>query len=223
MAKSADAYAHGTSQVFVNGDDPASGGKTKRGRSARLTLEAGWVREARRCLSPNRNERPANESVSLLVIHNISLPPGRFSGNFIDDLFLNRLDCSAHPYFATLRGLTVSSHFLVRRRGELVQYVATSERAWHAGKSAFSGRENCNDFSIGIELEGTDERPYTQLQYRRLVMLSALLLRAFPDITPARIVGHSDVAPGRKSDPGPAFDWPRYRQALTEALASKYP
>ena len=106
---------------------------------------------------------------------------------------------------------------------ELVQYVATSERAWHAGKSAFSGRENCNDFSIGVELEGTDERPYTQPQYRRLVMLSVLLLRAFPDITPARIVGHSDVAPGRKSDPGPAFDWPRYRQALTEALAAKYP
>ncbi len=210
-------------QVFVNGDDLTSGGKKQRGRRARLHLEAGWVREARRCPSPNCNERPAGASVSLLVIHNISLPPGRFSGHFIDELFLNRLDYSVHPYFATLRGLAVSAHFLVRRRGELVQYVATSERAWHAGKSAFSGRENCNDFSIGIELEGTDERPYTQQQYRRLVMLSALLLRAFPDITPARIVGHSDIAPGRKTDPGPSFDWRRYRRALTETLAAKYP
>lgn len=183
-------------------------------------MEAGWVRGARRCPSPNFNARPAGERVSLLVIHNISLPPGRFGGSWIDDLFTNRLDHGAHPYFETLRGLQVSSHFLVRRSGELVQYVATGDRAWHAGKSAFGGRENCNDFSIGIELEGTDDRPYTARQYRRLVSLSVLLLRTFPAITPDRIAGHSDIAPGRKTDPGPAFDWACYRAALAVALAN---
>lgn len=183
-------------------------------------MEAGWVRGARRCPSPNFNARPAGETVSLLVIHNISLPPGRFGGPWIDDLFTNRLDHAAHPYFETLRGLQVSSHFLVRRGGELVQYVATGDRAWHAGKSRFGGRENCNDFSIGIELEGTDDRPYTERQYRRLVSLSVLLLRHFPAITPDRIAGHSDIAPGRKTDPGPAFDWARYRAALAVALST---
>jgi len=184
-----------------------------------LTSE-GWLRGARRCPSPNFNARPGGEPVSLLVIHNISLPPGRFSGHWIDDLFCNRLDHSAHPYFETLRGLQVSSHFLIRRDGELVQYVPVTARAWHAGQSVFSGRENCNDFSIGIELEGTDERAYTRKQYRRLVALTALLLRHFPGITPQRIVGHSDIAPQRKTDPGPAFDWARYRAELHNALAA---
>lgn len=188
-------------------------------RGARLHMDAGWVREARHCPSPNFNARPAGVPVSLLVIHNISLPPGRFGGPYIDDLFCNRLDYGVHPYFETLRGLTVSSHFLVRRSGELVQYVAAGERAWHAGQSQFAGQENCNDFAIGIELEGTDNRPYTQKQYRRLLMLSVLLLQAFPAITPARIAGHSDIAPGRKTDPGPAFDWMLYRKGLAGALA----
>jgi AmpD protein len=181
----------------------------------------GWVRGARCCPSPNFNARPAAQDVSLLVIHNISLPPGRFGGHWIDDLFCNRLDYNAHPYFDTLRGLQVSAHFLLRRDGKLVQYVALGERAWHAGKSSFDGRENCNDFSIGIELEGADDTPFTQRQYRRLVTLSVLLLRAFPAITPARITGHSDIAPGRKTDPGPAFDWACYRSALQAALESE--
>lgn len=179
----------------------------------------GWLRGARHCPSPNFNARPDPADISLLVIHNISLPPGRFGGRYIDDLFCNRLDHTAHPYFDTLRGLQVSAHFLLRRNGELVQYVALHDRAWHAGKSSFGGRDNCNDFSIGIELEGTDETPFTQRQYRRLVTLSVLLLRAFPAITPARIAGHSDIAPGRKTDPGPCFDWPCYRTALQAALA----
>lgn len=185
-----------------------------------LHLAGGWVSPARHLPSPNHNPRPAGERISLLVVHNISLPPGRFGGDWIDDLFLNRLDHDAHPYFATLRGLEVSSHFLIRRRGELVQYVSIDERAWHAGRSVFDGRENCNDFSIGIELEGTDERPFTAKQYARLAALSVLLLRACPGITPERVVGHSDIAPGRKTDPGPAFDWPRYRAALAAGLAT---
>lgn len=179
----------------------------------------GWVAQARRCPSPNFNARPADTRISLLVIHNISLPPGKFSGTCIDDFFCNRLDHAAHPYFEHLRGMEVSAHFLIRRSGELVQYVSIDDRAWHAGKSSFEGRENCNDFSIGIELEGTDDRPFTAKQYARLATLSALLLRTCPDIKPQRIVGHSDIAPGRKTDPGPAFDWRRYRAALREKRA----
>lgn len=185
-----------------------------------LHLDGGWVREARHCRSPNCNARPAGAAVSLLVIHNISLPPGRFGGSYIDDLFCNRLDCAAHPYFEQLRGAEVSAHFLIRRTGELVQYVSINERAWHAGQSIFNEQENCNDFSVGVELEGTDDRPFTQKQYRRLIALSALLLRVCPAITPERIVGHSDIAPGRKTDPGPAFDWAHYRAALAGALAA---
>ncbi|MFZ5757800.1 MAG: 1,6-anhydro-N-acetylmuramyl-L-alanine amidase AmpD [Pseudomonadota bacterium] len=177
----------------------------------------GWLSGARQLPSPNHNARPDGERVSLLVIHNISLPPGQFGGRWIDDLFLNRLDHSAHPYFETLRGLEVSAHFLLRRDGSLTQYVPLHRRAWHAGRSVFAGRENCNDFSVGIELEGTDERPFTARQYRRLVPLTKAILKAFPDITPERIVGHSDIAPGRKTDPGPAFDWQRYRAALAGA------
>ncbi len=185
-----------------------------------LHMDGGWVREARHCRSSNCNARPAGATVSLLVIHNISLPPGRFGGSYIDDLFCNRLDCNAHPYFEHLHGAEVSAHFLIRRTGELVQYVSINERAWHAGKSIFNGQENCNDFSVGVELEGTDERPFTQKQYRRLTALSALLLRVCPAIRLDRIVGHSDIAPGRKTDPGPAFDWARYRASLAGALAA---
>lgn len=183
-----------------------------------LLVAGGWLPRARHCRSPNCNPRPPGTQVSLLVIHNISLPPGVFGGGHIDNFFCNRLDDQAHPYFAHLRGVEVSAHFLIRRSGELVQYVSVDERAWHAGTSIFCGQENCNDFSIGVELEGTDVRPFTKKQYRRLIALSALLMRIFPGITLARIVGHSDIAPGRKTDPGPAFNWMQFRTALAGVL-----
>ena len=180
----------------------------------RLLIESGWLRGARRLPSPNANERPAGSAVELLVIHNISLPPGRFGGGYIEQLFLNCLDCTMHPWFARLEGLRVSAHLLIDRRGRVTQFVPFDRRAWHAGASSFAGRENCNDFSVGIELEGTDERPYTRAQYARLVRVSRALMREYPRITAGRIVGHSDIAPGRKTDPGRAFDWERYRAAL---------
>ena len=144
--------------------------------------------------------------VSLVVIHGISLPPGEFGGPWIDALFTNTLDPDAHPYFAEVAGLTVSAHLLVRRDGELVQYVPFDRRAWHAGRSCHHGRENCNDFSIGIELEGTDEIPYTAQQYTVLAAVLALLEQHYPACV-GHLAGHSDIAPGRKTDPGPSFDW----------------
>lgn len=174
----------------------------------------GWLRQARRLESDNANERPEGE-VSLLVIHNVSLPPGRFGGGFVEQLFLNTLDCSLHPYFERLRGLRVSAHLLIDRRGRVTQFVPFGRRAWHAGESCFDGRSGCNDFSIGIELEGTDERPYPQVQLRRLLRVTRALMRHYPAITVQRIVGHADIAPGRKTDPGPAFDWAGFRAALT--------
>jgi len=176
----------------------------------------GWLRPARHCPSPNFNERPTGCAIELLVIHNISLPPGQFGGGHVVELFTNTLDCSAHPAFAELAGLQVSAHLLIERSGSVTQFVPFAARAWHAGISQFRGRDNCNDFSIGIELEGTDNTPYTDLQYEQLAQISALLQRAFPGIVPDHIVGHSDVAPGRKSDPGPAFDWNRYRRRLEQ-------
>jgi AmpD protein len=149
--------------------------------------------------------------VSLLVIHNISLPPGEFGGTGIAELFTNRLDAAAHPYYATVAGAKVSAHFLIRRDGELLQFVPCGSRAWHAGDSSWKGRACCNDFSIGIELEGTDEAPFTSAQYRRLAGLTRALKARYPL---RDIVGHSDIAPGRKSDPGPHFDWSRYRGLL---------
>jgi AmpD protein len=150
----------------------------------------------------------------LIVIHGISLPPGRFGGPHIDHLFTNALDPAAHDYFKDLAGLRVSSHLLIRRTGEVVQYVPLHRRAWHAGKSSYRGRQQCNDFSVGIELEGTDDRPYSTAQYRRLATVIRLLRRGVPSLAAAPIVGHSDVAPGRKTDPGPAFDWTRLRTLL---------
>jgi N-acetyl-anhydromuramoyl-L-alanine amidase len=149
--------------------------------------------------------------VDLLVVHNISLPPGVYGGDAIIDLFLNRLDPEAHPYFGPLRGLRVSAHFLVRRDGELIQFVACSRRAWHAGVSSFMGRARCNDFSIGVELEGSDEDPFEGVQYDVLAGLVRTLRGRYP-LT--HLVGHSDIAPGRKTDPGPFFDWRRLRAAL---------
>ena len=185
-------------------------------RSLHVDRESGWVSGARLQPSPNCDARPNPDDVSLLVVHGISLPPGEFGGPWIDDLFCNRLDPARHPYFAEVCELKVSAHLLIRRDGELVQYVPLHLRAWHAGKSCFEGRDGCNDFSVGVELEGADAVPYAPPQYTRLAELARCLVQVFPAITPARIVGHSDIAPGRKTDPGPNFDWPRFRQLLEE-------
>ncbi|KAA6185493.1 1,6-anhydro-N-acetylmuramyl-L-alanine amidase AmpD [Thiohalocapsa marina] len=174
----------------------------------------GWLARARKAPSDNQDARPPGTRVDLLVIHNISLPPGRFGGPWIEQLFSNRLDPGAHAAFRSLAGLRVSAHLLIRRDGELVQFVDLRRRAWHAGQSCFQGRTACNDSSIGIELEGADRTPYTDAQYRCLAAVTAEIRRRFPAITPERIVGHSDIAPGRKTDPGPAFDWARYRALL---------
>ena len=165
------------------------------------------------CPSDNFNERPDGE-ISLLVIHNISLPPGQFSTGQVQALFQNRLDPQAHPYFAGIAGLRVSAHFLIERDGRLWQFVSCLQRAWHAGVSCFAGREGCNDFSLGIELEGTDDLPFSEAQYNQLTSLTRLLRQHYPAISLERIVGHSDIAPGRKTDPGPYFDWQRYRASL---------
>lgn len=173
----------------------------------RVDPASGLLPEADYRPSPNQDERPHPADVELIVIHNISLPPGEFGGPWIDALFTNRLDPEAHPYFRDIAGLEVSAHLLVRRDGELVQYVPFHRRAWHAGRSVYRGRERCNDFSIGIELEGVDERPYAFVQYARLAAVIRALLAAYPTLSRRRIVGHADIAPGRKTDPGPAFDW----------------
>lgn len=178
------------------------------------TLEGGWLREARHVFSPNRGPRPAGCEPDLLVIHNISLPPGRYGGDAIERFFCNRLDWTGHPYYEEIRGVEVSAHLLIRRGGELVQFVDFGERAWHAGRSRYGERTDCNDFSIGIELEGTDEDPYTDDQYRVLTEITRLLSRHYTGIAAGRIAGHCDIAPGRKTDPGPAFDWARYLQLL---------
>lgn len=169
-----------------------------------------WLEGARRVPSPNCNERPCDCAVDLLVIHCISLPPGEFGGEYIDQFFQNRLPVAAHPYFAEIRGLEVSAHLLVRRDGEVVQYVPFDRRAWHAGKSCFADRENCNDFSIGIEVEGAEDMAYEPVQYRVLAEVTRSLMACYPGIRRDRIVRHSDIAPGRKTDPGPAFDWAGY-------------
>jgi AmpD protein len=164
--------------------------------------------------SPNCDERPSGSDISLLVVHGISLPPGEFGGPWVEDLFLNRLDPAAHPYFQQISGLRVSAHVFIRRDGEVRQYVPFTLRAWHAGQSIHEGRERCNDFSVGVELEGTDEQPYEEPQYRALALLARALGRAYPALTRERIVGHNDVSPGRKTDPGPAFDWERLHSLL---------
>jgi AmpD protein len=173
----------------------------------RLAIDAGYATTARQIRSPNRDARPEGTAIDLVVVHGISLPPGHFGGDAIARFFTNRLDPHAHPYFASIAGLRVSAHFLIRRDGELLQFVGCHERAWHAGVSSWKGRERCNDFSIGIELEGTDETPYAGAQYAMLARLVRALRRAYPI---ADVVGHSDIAPSRKTDPGPAFDWSRF-------------
>ncbi len=175
---------------------------------------AGGLTGVTQCRSPNQDARPDPQDISLLVIHGISLPPGRFGGPHVRELFCNALDPAADPFFAEICELRVSAHLFIRRDGRMMQFVPFSRRAWHAGQSVFEGRERCNDFSIGIELEGTDEHPYTGSQYRQLTRVARLLLRAYPAISTERIVGHSDIAPGRKTDPGEHFDWRRLRRAL---------
>ena len=166
--------------------------------------------------SPNCDERPAGTVIDLLVVHAISLPPGQFGSDAIEALFTNRLDPSAHPYFATIAGLRVSAHFLVRRDGAIVQFVPCVKRAWHAGVSSWDGRERCNDFSIGVELEGADDAPFEEAQYASLTALTDALAASYPL---RAVAGHSDVAPGRKTDPGPCFDWARFRAGISAELS----
>lgn len=163
--------------------------------------------------SPHYNNRPDNE-VSLLVIHNISLPPGEFGSDHISDLFLGCLNPKEHECFPEIYQLKVAAHVLIRRDGEIIQYVPFDKRAWHAGISEYQGREGCNDFSIGIEMEGTDHIPYTDLQYQQLASLTQTIIRHYPDINTKRITGHCHIAPGRKTDPGESFDWSRYKALL---------
>ncbi len=178
----------------------------------------GWVRGVRALRSPNFEARPEGAVPTLIVVHNISLPPGEFGGDAIGELFLNRLDCSAHPYYdAHLRELRVSSHFVIRRDGALEQFVSCDARAWHAGASNFLGKPRCNDFSIGIELEGSDYIAFESAQYETLAALVRALIARYPI---EALAGHSDIAPGRKTDPGPFFDWPRL--AREAALTDRY-
>lgn len=183
-----------------------------------MPIHEGWLADARRVPSPNHNARPDGE-VSLLVLHSISLPPGAFGGDAIERLFTNRLDPAGHPFFAEIAGLRVSAHLLIRRDGECVQFVAFHERAWHAGRSRWRDggveRSGLNDFAVGIELEGDEVTPYTAAQYRSLAAATEALMAAYPALTPERITGHAHVAPLRKTDPGPAFDWAYFRQRLS--------
>lgn len=207
------------------------------------SIEDGWLNQAIKKPSPNFNSRPflgnggfdsapreifsqksqsqvdvesTEPEISLLVIHNISLPPGEFGNGYIEDFFCNRLEIQKHPFFLEIASLEVSSHLFINRVGEVIQFVNFLDRAWHAGQSCFEGRKNCNDFSIGIELEGTDDQAYTDAQYRALASCSLAIMRTYPKISVDRIVGHEHIAPGRKTDPGRAFEWPRYRQDLEE-------
>jgi AmpD protein len=181
--------------------------------------DEGWLTGARRVVSPNCDARPEGADITLMVVHGISLPPGEYGGDWIDDLFCNRLDPDAHPYFREIAGLRVSSHLLIRRDGEIVQYVPFSRRAWHAGDSCFEGRSACNDFSIGIELEGQDTEPYTDRQYEQLAAVMQALVAAYPGLSLDRVAGHCDIAPGRKTDPGPAFDWQQLQARLARGVA----
>ena len=184
----------------------------------KVDTATGLLQGVRQVLSPYLNARPAGTLAELIVVHGISLPPGEFGGNAIDQLFTGTLDFDAHPYFQQIRGLKASAHVVIRRDGVMTQYVPFGERAWHAGVSQYGSRSGCNDFSVGIELEGTDDTPYTEAQYQSLVRLIRALLLAYPSLSAGRLVGHSDIAPGRKTDPGPAFDWARLRALLLTSL-----
>jgi AmpD protein len=207
--------------VKRKGNPPVAGGE-RRAREAGRTgvthslviTDDGLVKGVRYLPSPNHDERPPGAQIELLVIHNISLPPGEFGGSAIIELFTNRLDPAAHPYYATIADRRVSAHFLIRRDGETIQFVPCGNRAWHAGASEWRGRGRCNDFSIGIELEGSDETQFEDAQYEALAELILALRARYPV---ADVAGHSDIAPGRKTDPGPHFDWARCRKMLGTA------
>jgi AmpD protein len=184
-----------------------------------IEKSTGILQGARYIPSPNFNARPEHEEISLLVIHNISLPPGEFSGDFVQAFFLNKLDTSQHPYFEQIAGLKVSSHLYIRRSGELWQFVPLHKRAWHSGESSYLNKSNCNDYSIGIELEGNDTHAYTEEQYLKLAGITSTILKLYPAITLERIVGHSDIAPLRKTDPGPSFEWDHYKKLVSKLLA----
>jgi AmpD protein len=188
-------------------------------RILRVDTNSGMLEGVRQVASPNCDARPAGVEADLIVVHGISLPPGEFGGPWIDRLFTNTLPIDAHPYFAEAAAQRVSAHLCIRRDGAVTQYVRFTDRAWHAGKSCFAGRDACNDFSIGVELEGVDTVPYEDAQYRALAEVVAALCAAYPSLDPARLTGHSDIAPGRKTDPGPAFDWPRARGLIAAACA----
>tara|TARA_R110001592_G_scaffold52649_9_gene161348 strand:+ start:60351 stop:60896 length:546 start_codon:yes stop_codon:yes gene_type:complete len=175
-----------------------------------MKITHGWLDQAKIVPSPNFNSRPANACVNLLVIHNISLPPDEFDTPYIELFFQNKLPYDAHPYFEHLKGVEVSAHFLIKRHGQIIQFVSCDDRAWHAGASEFCGEHDCNDFSIGIELEGGDTTAYTSEQYQALLDITSSIQAAYPAILKNRITGHQDIAPGRKTDPGESFDWPRY-------------
>ena len=180
-----------------------------------FTITDHRVDQAEFILSPNFSDRPEGVEPTLLVIHNISLPPGEFGGSYIADFFQNKLDTSKHPFFEEIADLQVSSHLFVDREGQLIQFVDLNKKAWHAGISEFEGQKECNDFSIGIELEGTDTEPYSDKQYLSLISLTNCLMKSYSGISTERIVGHSDIAPSRKTDPGASFDWSRYKNSLT--------
>jgi len=182
----------------------------------RIEALTGLIENVPLVASPNFDARPAGE-ISLVVVHGISLPPGEFGGPWVHDLFCNRLDPALHPYFDRIKDLRVSAHVFIRRDASLVQFVPFTGRAWHAGQSSFEGRERCNDFSIGVEVEGADDVPYEPAQYEALESLIRALIRAYPGITPARVVGHCHISPGRKTDPGPSFDWTALRRRIGAA------
>jgi AmpD protein len=165
-------------------------------------------------VSPHHDDRPQDILIDMVVVHNISLPPGEFGTNFIEDFFVGTLDHTSHPYFATITHIKACAHLLIKRTGEIIQFVPFDKRAWHAGESFYNGKSRCNDFSVGIELEGTDEVPYESQQYEQLINVVQLLMQAYPAITKDRIVGHVDIAPSRKTDPGPSFDWDYLRGRL---------
>lgn len=177
-------------------------------------IEQGWLKDCRQIPSQHFDDRPDPKDISLLVIHYISLPPEQFGGGYIDDFFQGKLNPCLHPYFEEIYQMRVSAHCLIDRCGVITQYVNFNDRAWHAGISSFEGRERCNDFSIGIELEGSNEQPFTDAQYEALQQLTKCIISAYPGITLKRIVGHSDISPGRKIDPGQYFDWTRYLSGI---------
>ena len=179
-----------------------------------MHIDQGWISTATVVASPNADLRPDESDINLLVIHNISLPPGQFGGGYVAELFTNTLDPNSHPYFAEIADLKVSAHLLIDRQGAVTQFVPFHQRAWHAGVSEFEGRSACNDYSIGIELEGTDTDPYTHLQYECLVKTTQCLIAEYPALSSERVAGHSDIAPDRKTDPGPAFDWARFKALI---------